>query len=351
MRAALFVLPLLAFGCAEIAGITDLPDAAALYDAPPYDGPPPKTTCTNGKTVLITNLNATNVAASSGRVYAHATEGLLSCTTSAPCGNPGLLFNLSASDKLFAYTVGAQLEYTLQSGANAGSVHSRALDGTGDQALGQSLAYPSYIAMSGSRTFWVDDASTSTSNQTPAVLHCIGCGGSDMQWITGLNATHAAFADTSDVYVLADDGTSSFTYGIYGCSVSTACGASPRVVAKGLNTDQLGVASDGTNVFVARSDQQDIVAIDKVGTAKPLALQVNIKAIAVDAAKGQLFFVTYGGLIGVVKTDGSSTPSVVSNCDTNFGDIDSLAIDATNVYVLMTAISTSGASILAIPRP
>jgi len=350
MRLVFVLLPIATFQCAEIAGITDLPDAGP-GDVAPYDGPPPQTTCTNGKTVLSTNLDAMNVAASGGRFYAQTAEGLLSCTVSAPCVNPTLFFNLTASDKLFSYTVGAQLAYTLQSGANSGSVHARALDGTGDQALGQNLAYPAYVALSGSRTFWVDDASTSTSNQTPAVLHCIGCGSGDMQWITGLNATHAAFADANDVYVLADDGTSSLTYGIYGCSVGSACGGSPRVVAKGLDTYALGVASDGTNVFVARSDQTDLVAIDKVGTAKPLALQVSINAIAVDAAKGELYFVTYGGLVAVVKTDGSATPSVVSNCDTNFGDIDSIAIDATNVYILMTSIDTIGATILAIPRP
>lgn len=351
MRIAFVLLPLVTFNCAEIAGITDLPDAASTFDAPFYDGPPIKTTCTNGPTVLTTGFDSTNVAASGGHDYAKTLEGLIACNVSTPCNNPGLLFNLSASDKLFAYVAGSQLAYTLQSGANAGSVHTRALDGTNDQTLGQGLAYPSWIAVSGSRTFWVDDASTVTSSQTPAVLHCIGCGGSDMQWITGLNATHAAFADANDVYVLADDGTSSFTYGIYGCSVSTACGGSPRVVAKGLETDDLGVASDGTNVFVVRSDQQDIVAIDKVGTAKPLAQNVDIVAIAVDAARGQLFFVTYGGLVAVVKTDGSSPPSVVSNCDTNYGDIDSLAIDATNVYVMMTTLTPSGATILAIPRP
>lgn len=351
MRVVFVLLPLATFHCAEIAGITDLPDAGSSSDAPPFDGPPPQTTCSNGKTVLTTNTSASNVAASGGRFYAKAAEGLLSCTVSAPCVNPGLFFNLSASDKLFSYAVGAQLAYTLQSGANSGSVHSRALDGTGDQTLGQSLAYPSWVAVSGSRTFWVDDASTGTSSQTPAVLHCIGCGSGDMQWVTGLNATHAAFADANDAYVLADDGSSSFTYGIYGCSVNSACGASPRVVAKGLSTNELGVASDGSNVFVARSDQTDLIAIDKTGTAKPLALQVNITAMAVDAAKGQLYFVTFGGLVAVVKTDGSSSPSVVSNCDTNFGDIDSLAIDATNVYVLMTSLNTSGATILAIPRP
>ncbi len=108
------------------------------------------------------------------------------------------------------------------------------------------------------------------------------------------------------------------------------------------------MASDGTNVFVARNDVEDIVAINGGGTTTPLALNVDVVALAVDATKGELYFVTYAGLVAVVKTDGSAPPTVVSSCSTSFGDINSIAIDAANVYVLM---SVTGTAIYAIPRP
>jgi hypothetical protein len=352
MRALFLVaaVPLAAFGCAELVGVTDLPEAGTTFDGSPLsDGPPPTSVCMKASTALVTTATATDVQAGGGRVYAQqSTQGLVSCPTSAPCASPSLLFNIPVSDKLFDFSAGTNLVYTLQAAADAGSVHQASPDGTGDKALLQNLAYPAWVAVSGSRTFWVDDTSTVNSNVTPAVLHCIGCGSGDQTWITGLNATYAAFADANDVYVLADDGASSFTYGIYGCSVTTACGGSPHVVATGLDTSALTVASDGTHVFVARSDESDIVSIDGAGTATPLALNVDVVALTVDASKGELYFATFAGLVAVVKTDGTGSPSVVSSCDTNFGDIDSIAIDATNVYVLM---GTSGTSIFAIPRP
>ena len=258
------------------------------------------------------------------------------------------------SDELEAYALGTQLTYTLQGPAtfDAGSLHSVAFDGTGDQKLLQNLAYPYWASSSGSKTFWVDDiSSTSTTKVGPATLHCFGCGSGDTPWITNLRPTSAVFADSNDVYVLEDDGTSSFTFGIVACSINTACGASPRtVVLGGLNTSASTFVSDGTKVFVARTNSSDLISVDQSGVPTTIAKNVYVTALAIDPVKGELAFATDGGLVAIVKTDGSA-PSVISNCDTtNYGTIDALAFDGANVYVLMNAFGT-GAGVFVIPRP
>jgi hypothetical protein len=348
-------LAVLAFACADIVGITALPDGAT-YDAPPYDGPPPPSGACSGSTqILITNDTLSSLGAAGGRIFAQtSTTGIIACSTSAKCSNPQPMFNIAVSDQLESYGLGAQILYTLQgpSGFDAGSLHSIGFDGTGDQALLAKLAYPYWVAPSGSKTFWADDISSVSSKPVPATLHCLGCGSGDAPWITNLNATKAVFADSSRVYVLVDDGSSSFTDGIVACSVNTACGASPQtIVSGGLDTIGKTVVSDGTKVYVARSDVSDLVSIDQNGVPSVIAKNIYVVALVIDVAKGELVFATDGGIIAVVKTDGSSSPTVISSCDTlDYGTIEGLALDATRVYVLMTDF-TNGSGVFAIPRP
>ena len=349
-------LALAAFACADIVGITDLPDGAVVLQdvVQTSDGPPPSTVCKNGTQIVTTNDDLSSLEAAGGRVFAQrSTTSVVSCATSTKCASPGPIVTAPIGQKLEAFTTSASIVYTLQGpgGLDAGSLHSVGLDGTNDQMLLQNLAYPYWVATSGTKTFWADDASSVTSNLVPATLHCVGCGGGDQPWITGLNATKAVFADANDVYVLADDGSNNFTYGIFGCSVNAPCGSSPRtVVLGGLDTSASTVASDGSKVYVARDDIPDLVSIDGSGATSTIVPNVNLSSIAVDSTKNELYFATSGGLVAFINTNGGN-PSVVTNCDTtNIGSMVDIALDANSVYVLMS-LYAGGSGVFAIPRP
>jgi hypothetical protein len=336
----------LVFACADIVGISDLPapvDGGSEWV--PYDGgpPPDNNICTSSKTVLTTDKVPDYVVASNGFVYAGGDyDGVFRCDVTGVCNSPGSLVTVPVNYTFKSWAVGSLLYYTVQgqAGANQGSVHSIGLGGSNDQVLLSNQAYPSWVALSGSRTFWTNDFITGSNynDLTPSVVHCIGCNGNDTPWITNLNATYGLEADANDVYVLAGDGSANGTYGIFGCGVTSACNGTPRPVAVGLSpfTSRAMFGSDGTNVYVSRDQASDIVRIDPSGSSKTIVSSVSVDALTVDASSGFVYFATSDGLIGQLKSDGSAPPVLLATCDTvNGGTMQAIASDATNVYVLV----------------
>lgn len=210
------------------------------------------------------------------------------------------------------------------------------------------LSSPLWIATSGAKTFWVDDDAASANAST----HCIGCGGSDMTWISNLDTTLGLFADANDVYVIADDGTGNATDAVYGCSVNTACAATPRTVIKGLSPTAVfpaqQMSSDGTNVFVS-NDTSAVISIGPTGTQTPVVSGVSAALITVDAATGELFYATDNGDIARVKSDGSAAPTPMASCGQS-NTVMAIAFDATNVYVVLGDSNATSSSIYAIKR-
>jgi hypothetical protein len=313
--------------------------------------------CSGGKLVISTTQQLDLLSVTGGFAFASVVSAngigdvnIVDCATSSSCTQPKGLLNLSFSDTLEGYSPGAKIFYTVQNGTDAGTLHSMAYDGTGDQVVLGSLTHPAWVAVSGARTFWVDDDLTGLQ----ATVHCVGCGPSDATWITNLTATAGIFADANDVYVLADDGTGQATIGLYGCSVQTACGATPRTVIKSLSPTSISpvtqFASDGTNVYVS-NDATQIIRIDPTGAQLPVAKNVAGVAIAVDAVTGELFYGDDDGTVARVKTDGSSaTPTTLSSCDpATPNEIYGLAIDDKNVYVLLVDTNLVS-SVYAVPR-
>jgi hypothetical protein len=290
---------------------------------------------------------------SNGYVYARPTDpmsglytGAMRCATSATClAAPSII--AIGSDEFDEFAVGTKLAYTLDGTTTMGSIHTAALDGTSDAILLANAAYPLHIALSGSRTFWVDDPITGSggTDTTPSTVHCLGCSAGDVTWMGNLNGTYALYADSSDVYVLADDSPTSGTLGIYGCSVSAACGASPITVTTGLDATitPAQVTSDGTAVYASRTDQHDVIRVSG-GTTTSVVTDVTATAVAVDATTGDLFYGENGALFRT-KSDGSSASVTVSGCGKY---IAAIAYDATSVYVLLPLEVGSG--IYAIPR-
>jgi hypothetical protein len=237
----------------------------------------------------------------------------------------------------------------VQTNATTGSIHSVGLDGKNDQTLLPNATSPTWIAASGTKAFWTSD----DNGATPASLHCLGCGTGDQTWITGLGLTLGVIADATNVYVIADDGSANATYGIYSCSISTACGATPKMWIKGLSFTAIyaatEIASDGTNIYVT-NDTSAIIRVDSSGTQTTIAKTIAASVIAVDAATGELFYGADDGTVAKVKTDGSAPPVPLATCAP--GDVNAivgLAFDATNVYVMLVP-GTGSAGIYAIKR-
>lgn len=356
MLVALPALALAAMACEALVGISDLPQASDGGDANADVTPPNNYVCTNSTRLITSNGSLTTIKVGSGFVFGGGEGfGVLRCAPGNLCTGASDFVNITTGNTFEDFALApSSLFYTLEGvSGDAGSVHSSGLDGTGDQTLLTGQNYPSWAAVSGSRTFWVEDSINGSFDvdTTPSIVHCIGCGGSDMPWITKVNATWGLIADANDVYVLADDGSAADTIGVYGCSVSSACGNSPRVVATGADylTTESMLASDGTNVYLSRIDSTDIARIDPAGNAASLVTNATFYAIAVDAATGDLFFGTDNGVIGTVKTDGSSDITKLSSCAPSI--VDALAFDATNLYVLVSDNNTNAPGVYAIARP
>jgi hypothetical protein len=259
-------------------------------------------------------------------------EGVVRCPTtgcsasSSIVGNPAYVSSVVASN--ITYTT--QIASTTGPGIT-GEIRVSSADGTSDQSLLAGVTYPAFVAVSGTRTFWIEDSFAI--DDTPATVSCVGCdsSGASASWMTGLGGgTYGMIADANNVYVLADDPTLT-TVQLLACSVETSCFSEPRVVIGQLDqtvtTQEL--ASDGTYVYVARATQNDVVRVDAAGNVTSVVTSQSVSAIVVDVAAGNLYYGTSSGLVGRIKSDGTGT-SVTLAC--TGATIAALDVDATRVY-------------------
>lgn len=330
--AAIFALfPLFALACSEA---SQTPDAAPA--------------CSGSGTTLFEGMDVYDaLAVEDGFVYVEVPgSGVQRCPTTG-CASPSPVV---ATDAFVSATLGANLTYTTQIAAEDGSgvvgeIRSAGLDGSGDGSLLAGAAYPGFVATSGGRTFWARDSFAI--DDTPATLECVGCGGAgSTPWIMGLGGgTYGVVADAHRVFVLADDA-SLTSVSLLACGLSAPCFGEPTVLLTGLDRTASAqqLATDGTNVWVVRAPQEDVVRIDASGEVAPVLVSQPVSALAVDAASGELYYGTSAGVVGKVPGDGSAAPTSLGCTGT---PIAALALDATSVYFVD---GESGSAVAKLPK-
>jgi len=334
--AALFTGAAFLGACADLAGITELPEAGdSGTPPPPNDGSVDNFVCPNSSTVIVTTDSLGFLAATNGYAYAENNFGLVRCPVGSTCTVPTNFIKQDFSSAILGgYAVDTNLTYSFDTISGQSQIRTAALDGTNDQVLLGNVGLPQDIAKSGSKVFWVDAGGSAS------VVHCIGCSGNgDAEWMTNLGFVDALWADANDVYVAADDGSKNGTDGIYGCSVNSPCGSTPRTVVTGVDIYGLGTASDGTNVYLGTDLNVDyqVVKIDPSGN-QTVFLNQEADSIAVDTSTQQLFYMSPDGEIGYVPLQGGA-PITLTTCNASFGTVSQIAIDSTYVYVLVTLTS------------
>jgi hypothetical protein len=322
-------------GCAELIGVRDIPGAPDAGDAGADGAPdgadaaPPAALCSNASVVLTTSESLASVATSGGFVFGGGPTGIVGCGAQGACVDPPSLVQVGPTDTIESFSASSSLYFTVQdqSTPDAGSVHAAQLDGTGDQAILTALHQPMGIATAAGDAFWLDGDATSTS----ATVHCVGCAGQDVPWITQLTHPHAVLADLSNVYALSDDGTGAL--GIYGCAITSACGSTPQEITNGLDvaTTRAELASDGAYVYVAQ--QTEIDRFDWFGTPTTVVTAEAV-AIAVDGTTGDFYFAGPNGEIDVTAYDGTTIALVLSTCPLSV-HVAGLAFDDTYLYALV----------------
>ena len=264
---------------------------------------------------------------------------------------------------IISFALGASLVYYIVQGAPGdagtvtGALRSVNFDGTGDALVAGNLANPYWVAVSGSRIFWVDDPITTTMAGT-ATVNCIGCNGmTSTPWITGLTQqTYGIIADQNDIYVVIDDGMTglpNFIGEVYACSTQTACGGSPRKVidqayvltsggTTALSFANPSLTSDGTYVYVSR--QSDIVRVDGTGQMVTIvnALSPGPGGVAFDGMASNLYYATDSAIFRS-KIDGTSPKPVV--CGQS--GLGAVAVDMQNVYFVNSLSGTNNAPLWA----
>jgi hypothetical protein len=300
------------------------------------------TTACNGSqpTLVFSSASTYDVLfAQGGFVYAEVEGSGVDRCAIAGCATPTSVIQVGSNTTFDDSTLTpASIDYTVlqttTDGGSGGEIHTAGLDGTNDKiSFGTSTQYPANIAVTGARVFWVDDEYDNSISDTDTV-DCVGCNGTgDSPWITGLaGGAYGLVADSTNVYVLAD--TAALTdLVVLGCSITTACGASPRTVIASIDasTVETQMASDGTFFYIARENHDDVVRVDQTGAVTQVLTSQDVIAIAVDATAGNLYYGTSTGTIGRVKTDGSAQPTTLAcNQDT----VTALAVDDQNVYFL-----------------
>jgi hypothetical protein len=334
--ALLGVVALGSLACRQIAGISTITylDAGDAGDGAPV--------CSSGTPLFTSASTYDLVYAQGGFAYFDVGAAGVGRCPSTGCPNAQTLVS---STNYTSFALGSSLiYYTLQNmtadGGSTGSLRNVGLDGGGDTQMLGNLAYPFWVATTGTRIFWADDPVTVTF-AGQATIHCVGCTGpGDVPWITQLGETYALIADTNTVYVLVDDNTNTQTSEVVACSTQTACAASPRKVIGGLTQvvvpvspyypDDANMASDGTYLYLIRSDKNDIVRVDGTGTVLTLVTGVLASAIAIDAPSGNLYYGT-DSTIFHIKSDGTGASTAVV-C--NQAGLSALAVDSQNVYFL-----------------
>jgi hypothetical protein len=346
-RVAIAVLSTLGvLACRQIIGIEPITysDAATGSDAG----------CTLGTPLFTTASVYNNIAVQNGTVFVDVpNSGIFGCGVGG-CATAQAVVNIPSSDMYQAFVASSSLLYytflgpNTDGGPTGGSVHEVGLDGGNDHPIASNLAFPFWIAVAGNDVFWIDDSQSDQTNvgTTPATVNCIGCNGNtnSVPWITNLAETFAIIADTSNVWVLVDDGSGMGTDNVIVCSTTAPClgvdgGAGAKVVINNItapiapitNTNQVGsyFAGDGTYAYVVGA--ASVIRTDSAGTNKPVVPGVaNVVAITIDAPTGNLYYAT-DSTIYRTKADGtgSSTPVVC-----NQTGITALAVDSTSVYFL-----------------
>ena len=287
---------------------------------------------TGAVTTVFEGLDAYDaISVDGGFVYVEVPgSGVQRCATSG-CSAPSPVLT---SDAFVSAALGSAVTYTTQitadDGTLTGEVRSIGLDGSGDTSLLDTAIFPEYVATSGARTFWARDSFAI--DDTPATVECIGCGAGSTPWIMGLGgATYGVAADQNRVYVLADDA-SLASVSLFACGVSAPCFGEPNVLLTGLDrtASPQQIASDGTNVYVARAPQNDVVRVDASGAVTTILSSRAVSALAFDAASGALYYGTTDGALGKVAADGSSDVALACAGST----IAAIAVDATSVYFI-----------------
>jgi len=337
-----------ASACRQIAGIHDVTFSDAA--APSGDGGSGE--C-SGATNLITSIaDYDDLSVAGGFAFVEITSaGVARCATNGTCKDPNDLLTVPATDTYQDFTLSASsmLVYTLQGpSGSGGSVHAAKLDGTGDTTVVGNLAYPAYVTTTGARTFWVDDPFIVTSDTDS--VQCSGCNGvGPTPWITNLfGGAYGIYADAANVYVLADDPSS--TYTLYDCPVTAAC-ASPQTLLAGLDpTTELAqmIASDGTDLYVGRNDHADIVRVGPATPLTPIVTGTQAYAVAVDATAGYVYYGTDQASLWRVKADGSDAPTVLATCNSTNDTVEAVAVDATSVYMLLS--TATGSVVVSAPK-
>ncbi|HEY2368459.1 MAG TPA: hypothetical protein VGH87_18810 [Polyangiaceae bacterium] len=258
-------------------------------------------------------------------------SGVVTCSVNG-CDSPTLLV---ASDAYVTGALASSVTYAAQDGTDDGvSGELHVVDASGDHAIATGLAYPSWVATSGARTFVADDSFSY--DDTPATIACVGCtsDGQAAPWISGLGgSTYGMFADATNVYVLADDPTLS-TVQLLACSASHPCWGEPRIVLDGLDQTITAqqIASDGDAVYVARAVTSDVVRVDASGVT-PILPTTNASALVWDASMHVLWFGTPNGDVGYANADGTANTLIASAA----GSIRAIATDDSSVYVVTGA--------------
>jgi len=309
--------------------------------------------CPSGTALYTTAQSYDIIEVESGFIYGSvASAGVFRCATTG-CASPTTIVN--QNNTFIAYSLGPSvLYYTIQpnqtGGPTMGSLHSANLDGTNDQTVAGNLDYPFWIAVTGNDIFWSDDSQDlAIPGTTPATIECIGCNGvmTSKPWITGLSNTYGLIADTTNVWVFADDGTGTVTSEVLVCPIAAPCvaasdgGTGAKVVLGKIPTpttlatqaNQLGnyIAGDGTYFYVVNGSS--IQRVNAAGVSTTIVPGVSdIVAITVDVAAGNLYYAT-DGTVFRTKADGSG-PSTPVVC--NQSGISDIAVDSQNVYFVTT---------------
>ena len=373
--------------CRAVAGIKDIEYIAADSEPPLSDaeaGPPSPDApgCSSTTRLFSTPDPLQSLAVTGGDVIVGvavgpgslASQGVLDCTT-AGCSSPSTV--VRAPDDAGALSWGSFatspgfVYYSLTGSPGSGDdggvlwglIDTVLLDGTNPNKY--ILAeYPYLLVVAGGSLYWVNDPTqagdtgSSTLSQCPlAGPDSPGCKPSNVPgvpgnaWIANLGHTYSLFADSTNVYVLADDPSSASSAAtLYACSLATSCATSPpRAIFKGVDASSaFSFAGDGTYVYATDAATAGQIMRIQVSSGTAVAMpgvgtQQSPTGLAVDGT--YLYWATSTGDVYAIDKSGGS-PTVVA-C--NQAQPSLVATDDASVYFTVTE---NGESVVnKVPRP
>lgn len=325
-RGFVIVGALALFGCRDIAGVKPITYSDAGSSG--CNTPTPRT-------LFDGPVEYDVIYASGGFVYLESLGGVDRCPEADCTGGPTKIAAPDASSSFESSVLaGSTIDYSVLGAADKGDLHSVGLDGTGDQVILAGAETPYWLAVSGSRLFWTDDAYNEGSASGVDSVACLGCSGpGSTPWIDSgafAGGIYALVADANNVYVLADDASAAF-HSLLSCPVSAPCGATPKKLLGNLDYTMTStqIAIDGTYVYLAREDHSDVVRVDASGNMLQVVTSQDVTAIAVDAAAGNLYFATASGAINRVSTAGGALTTLTCVADTVY----TIAVDDAVYFV------------------